>query len=160
MDTTGSYEAQIHRLLNTGTVLKDKQSNINWENVSKRILPQLIFKVTFCARNSFAEKASILFAHLRFMRGSLSALGAHFAHIISSPDPLHCVNTISVVLCHMAPIGRLTYRGQLTTTVDQVALAFTAPSNLPEPGVYEQAIRAVITPESFTPGHPPVEGQS
>src|SRR5579883_923003 len=44
MDTTGSYEAQVHRLLATGTTLKDKQSNINWENVSKRILPQIIFK--------------------------------------------------------------------------------------------------------------------
>jgi hypothetical protein len=33
----------------------------------------------------------------------------------------------------------------MTTTVDQVALAFTSPSNLPEPGVYEQAIRAELT---------------
>ena len=36
----------------------------------------------------------------------------------------------------------LLYKGQMTTTVDQVALAFTSPSNLPAPGVYEQAIRA------------------
>jgi hypothetical protein len=34
--------------------------------------------------------------------------------------------------------------GQATTTVDQVALAFTAPKNLPPPKVYEQAIRAEL----------------
>jgi len=32
--------------------------------------------------------------------------------------------------------------GQLTTAIDQVALAFTAPANLPPAGVYQQAIEA------------------
>ncbi len=34
--------------------------------------------------------------------------------------------------------------GKFTTTIDQVALAFTAPSNLPPPLVYENAIRASL----------------
>ena len=34
--------------------------------------------------------------------------------------------------------------GQFTTTIDQVALAFTAPSNLPPARVYENAIRASL----------------
>jgi hypothetical protein len=34
--------------------------------------------------------------------------------------------------------------GQFTTTIDQVALAFTAPSNLPPAQVYEKAIRAEL----------------
>ncbi len=34
--------------------------------------------------------------------------------------------------------------GKFTTTVDQVALAFTSPSNLPDANVYEVAIRAVL----------------
>ena len=34
--------------------------------------------------------------------------------------------------------------GKFTTTIDQVALAFTAPSNLPPPQVYENAIRASL----------------
>ena len=41
-------------------------------------------------------------------------------------------------------IRPLEFKGQLTTTVDQVAHAFTSPTNLPEPGVYEQAIRAEL----------------
>jgi hypothetical protein len=34
--------------------------------------------------------------------------------------------------------------GQFTTTIDQVALAFTAPANLPPAGVYQQAIQAEL----------------
>jgi hypothetical protein len=34
--------------------------------------------------------------------------------------------------------------GKFTTTIDQVALAFTAPSNLPPAQVYENAIRASL----------------
>ena len=41
-------------------------------------------------------------------------------------------------------IRRLVSGGQSTTTVDQVALAFTAPSNLPPARVYEQAIRSEL----------------
>ena len=46
-----------------------------------------------------------------------------------------------------APVGShraLVSVGQFTTTIDQVALAFTAPSNLPPAQVYENAIRASL----------------
>jgi len=45
------------------------------------------------------------------------------------------------------PKGRirpLELGGQTTTTIDQVALAFTAPSNLPPAQAYEQAIIAEL----------------
>ena len=41
----------------------------------------------------------------------------------------------------------LVFGGQKTTTVDQVALAFTSPKNLPDAGVYEMAIRAELEPK-------------
>ena len=34
----------------------------------------------------------------------------------------------------------IVFGGQLTTTVDQVATAFTSPTNLPDAGVYQKAI--------------------
>ena len=34
--------------------------------------------------------------------------------------------------------------GQFTTTIDQVALAFTSPANLPPAGVYQEAIEAEL----------------
>jgi hypothetical protein len=41
-------------------------------------------------------------------------------------------------------IRSLAYQGEFATTIDQVALAFTSPTNLPDAGVYEQAIRAAV----------------
>jgi hypothetical protein len=38
----------------------------------------------------------------------------------------------------------LQMEGQFTTTIDQVALAFTAPANLPPAGVYQHAIQAKL----------------
>jgi len=38
----------------------------------------------------------------------------------------------------------IVFGGQLTTTVDQVANAFTSPTNLPEAGVYQQAIESEL----------------
>jgi hypothetical protein len=41
-------------------------------------------------------------------------------------------------------IRTLICSGQSTTTIDQIALAFTAPTNLPPAKVYEQAIIAEL----------------
>jgi hypothetical protein len=38
----------------------------------------------------------------------------------------------------------LVLQGQQTTTVDQVANAFTSPTNLPAAGVYQKAIEDVL----------------
>ncbi len=38
----------------------------------------------------------------------------------------------------------LDLQGNFTTTVDQIALAFTSPSNLPAANIYETAIRAEL----------------
>lgn len=150
MDTTGSYEAQVHRYLNTGTVLEEKGSNINWENVAKRILPQIIYKGHVlrreprCAKGMYFICPSPVYATiLQRLGGSLSSYHQQpgtvtFRHYDLGPD---------------VPPGskrNLEYRGQATTTIDQVALAFTSPSNLPEPGVYELAIRAGLEPKHST----------
>jgi len=42
-------------------------------------------------------------------------------------------------------LRNLEARGNFITTVDQVANAFTSPSNLPPKGVYEEAINRALT---------------
>ena len=145
MDTTGSYEAQVHRLLQTGTVLKDKQSNINWENVSKRILPQVIFKGHVLRQEALCRKGMYFICPSPVQARILARLGGSLRPY--HPQPGALTFRQYDVGDPVAPGTRreLIYKGQMTTTVDQVALAFTSPSNLPEPGVYEQAIRAELT---------------
>ena len=144
MDTTGSYEAQVHRLLRTGTALPDKQSNINWENVSKRILPQIIFKGHVLRQEPLCRKGMYFICPSPVYQRILTRLGGMLRPYHPQPGSLAFRH---YDLGRSAPHGSirpLEYKGQITTTVDQVALAFTAPSNLPEPGVYEQAIRAQL----------------
>ena len=47
MDTTGSYEAEVRAYLGGKTEAAPSKAGINWENVAKRILPQIIFKPIF-----------------------------------------------------------------------------------------------------------------
>ncbi len=145
MDTTGSYEAQVHRFLQTGTVLKDKQSNINWENVSKRILPQIIFKGHVLRQEPLCKKGMYFICPSPVHGHILARLGGSLRPYHPQPGAL---TFRQYDIGDPVPAGYhrdLVYKGQMTTTVDQVALAFTSPSNLPEPGVYEQAIRAELT---------------
>jgi hypothetical protein len=142
MDTTGSYEAQVHRFLETGTVLPDKQSNINWENVSKRILPQIIFKGHVLRQEKLCKKGMYFICPSPVYTRILGRLGGTLRTYHQQPGSLTFRQYDVGAPVPLGSVRPLEFKGQLTTTVDQVALAFTSPSNLPEPGVYEQAIRA------------------
>lgn len=144
MDTTGSYEAQVHRFLKTGTVLLEKQSNINWENVSKRILPQIIFKGHVLRQEPICRKGMYFICPSPVYERILARLGGTLRPYHQQPGAL---TFRQYDVGDAVPAGNmrvLECKGQMTTTVDQVALAFTSPSNLPAPGVYEQAIRAEL----------------
>jgi hypothetical protein len=142
MDTTGSYEAQVHRLLGTGKVLPNKQSNINWENVSKRILPQVIFKGHVLRQEQLCKKGMYFICPSPVYTRILGRLGGNLRTYHQQPGSLTFRQYDVGSAVPPGSIRPLEFKGQFTTTVDQVALAFTSPSNLPEPGVYEQAIRA------------------
>ena len=142
MDTTGSYEAQVHRFLETGKILPEKQSNINWENVSKRILPQIIFKGHVLRQEKLCRKGMYFICPSPVYTRILGRLGGTLRTYHQQPGALTFRQYDVGDAVPPGSIRPLVFKGHLTTTVDQVALAFTSPSNLPEPGVYEQAIRA------------------
>lgn len=144
MDTTGSYEAQVHRFLNTGKVLPEKQSNINWENVSKRILPQIIFKGHVLRQEPLCKKGMYFICPSPVYTRILNRLGGTLRPYHPQPGALTLRQYDVGAPVSPGMVRSLDYKGQMTTTVDQIALAFTAPANLPEPGVYEQAIRAEL----------------
>lgn len=141
MDTTGSYEAQVHRFLKTGKLLQDKQSNINWENVSKRILPQIIFKGHVLRQEALCKKGMYFICPSPVFERILTRLGGNLRPYHPQPGALTLRHYNIGQPVDAGNIRPLEFQGQITTTVDQVALAFTSPANLPKPGVYEQAIR-------------------
>lgn len=146
MDTTGSYEAQVHRFLQTGNVLPEKQSNINWENVSKRILPQIIFKGHVLRQEPLCRKGMYFICPSPVYGRILNRLGGNLRPYHQQPGALTFRQYDVGDAVPDGSVRVLELKGQMTTTVDQVALAFTSPSNLPAPGVYEKAIRAELVP--------------
>ena len=145
IDTTGNYRAERQAYLDHRTFEGNSTAGFNWENVNKRILPQLIYKghvlrqEPLCSRGLFFVCPTPVYAKIR------ERLGGDLRSYPIQPGSL---TVLWYGLAGPAGAGeerQLVKDGELTTTVDQVALAFTAPSNLPPPMSYETAIRAALT---------------
>lgn len=145
IDTTGSYKPAVEALRAGEVGLPPVKVGLNWENVNKRILPQVIYKghvlrgEPLCAKGLyFITPRQVYERILDRLAGRLKPYAKQpgavtFLHYDYAPTPAVGSSPAELVLT-----------GQLTTTVDQIALAFTAPDNLPPNGVYEAAIRATL----------------
>ena len=151
IDTTGNYIEQSEAYFE-GKTFTDKQgrtpgfssSGMNWENVNKRILPQLIYKGHVLRREAKCSKGIFFVCPQQVLQRIKERLGDN----MHDYDPGNGTITFwSYELGAPKPQGEyreLVFSGKFTTTVDQVALAFTSPINLPERNVYETAIRKVL----------------
>jgi hypothetical protein len=145
MDTTGSYERQVRLLFGMDVSgYPPKDSNINWENVSKRILPQIIYKGHVLRREPLCTKGLFFICPTPVKEHILTRLGGKLEqyHPQAGAVTFRWYDPVRERI--EGSLRPLVCGGQLTTTIDQVALAFTSPSNLPPPRVYEQAIRAEL----------------
>ncbi|MDA0263399.1 MAG: NotI family restriction endonuclease [Chloroflexi bacterium] len=142
IDTTGTYRHQVQELRDGAESIGGSPSGLNWENVNKRILPQLIYKghvlqsEPLCSKGLFFVSPGDVYNRIRTRLGG--SLGEY---------PLQ-PGSISFLWYSLDDIQNrnrsLSKRGDFSTLVNQVALAFTAPMNLPPPGSYETAIKQEI----------------
>ncbi len=145
IDTTGNYQAErLAYLDETGSFCGKSTAGLNWENVNKRILPQIIYKGHVLRREPLCQKGLFFICPTPVYNKIAERLG-------SDLEPIHQqAGSVTIMWYDIgAPVSEgqiraLELGGQSTTTVDQVALAFTAPSNLPPAKVYEQAIVAEL----------------
>ncbi len=153
IDTTGSYRDQSECFFRGepyagGTAKSPAYSNagMNWENVNKRILPQLIYKGHVLRREELCKKGLFFVCPKQVYDRIRDRLGGHLH------DYRPGQGTITFRSYELGPAGApgthraMSLHGQFTTTVDQVALAFTSPMNLPEADVYAAAIRNALAP--------------
>lgn len=144
MDTTGSYEAEVNSYLKGEVPKIPSKAGINWENVSKRILPQIIYKGHVLCREPLCTKGLFFICPTPVYDRIITRLGGRLEDYHPQAGALTFRwYDLSLEATHGVPRS-LVSGGQRTTTIDQVALAFTSPSNLPSPRVYEQAIRNVL----------------
>lgn len=144
IDTTGNYQEERLAHLAGEEFLKNSTAGFNWENVNKRILPQLIYKGHVLRGERLCKKGLFFVCPEPVCTKIRERLGNNLGEYELQPGSL----TLSWYDVGPAvPDGQirsLLNMGTFTTTVDQIALAFTAPSNLPERGVYEKAIRSEL----------------
>ncbi len=144
IDTTGNYQAQRKAYLEGISNPEQTTAGLNWENVNKRILPQIIYKGHVLRREPLCHKGLFFICPSPVYHKITERLGGNLGEIHQQ------AGSVTMMWYDIGPavpdgqIRNLNFCGQATTTVDQVALAFTAPSNLPPPKVYEQAIRAEL----------------
>ncbi|MBV8524371.1 MAG: hypothetical protein JOY71_19955 [Acetobacteraceae bacterium] len=144
IDTTGNYREERNAYLKHESFPGASTAGFNWENVNKRILPQIIYKGHVLRQEPLCRKGLFFVCPTPVYQKINERLGGGLRPYHFQPGSL------TIMWYDVGPpvargeIRSLAYGGKFTTTIDQIALAFTAPSNLPPSQVYEQAIRAEL----------------
>jgi hypothetical protein len=144
IDTTGNYQEERRAYLTGMPFAVQSSAGFNWENVNKRILPQIIYKGHVLRRERLCRHGLFFVCPQPVYDRIRERLGGNLLAYTPQPGAL---TIMWYDLGPEAPTGcsrALMLMGKFTTTVDQIALAFTSPSNLPDENVYEAAIRAVL----------------
>ena len=151
VDTTGNYGDQAQAFFG-GRAYRDGQgrnpgysdAGMNWENVNKRILPQIIYKGHVLRREAKCTKGLYFVCPKQVFDRIRDRLGGNLHTYHPSTGT---ITFRSYEMGPVAPAGQqrdMMLFDQFTTTVDQVAIAFTSPMNLPKQNVYEAAIKAAL----------------
>lgn len=147
IDITGNYRASREGLLN-GRVTVKSTVGLNWENVSKRIIPQLVYKGQVLQREPLCHSGLWFVTPEPVYRRILERLGGNenlaFGYA-PQPGALHFLRydydpTAMPINGRPAPLAVI---GEECTTVEQVQSAF-ARVRLPEPGVYGLALETAL----------------
>jgi len=146
MDTTGNYREELETYMAGDDYESSSVGGINWENVSKRILPQIIYKGNVLRRERLCTKGLFFVCPAPVYERIKTRLGDNLLEYPNLQPGSLTFRWYDVgESVSSGKIRNLDFRGQFCTTVDQVALAFTSPSNLPPPNVYEEAIGAELS---------------
>jgi hypothetical protein len=140
IDKTGNYQSERIAYLKESPFEGYSSAGFNWENVNKRILPQIIYKGHVLRRERLCKSGLFFICPKPVYDKIRERLGGKLLGYGLQPGSL------TFMWYDIGPpvsdglTRSLNLQGSLTTTVDQVALDFTAPSNLPDENVYEAAI--------------------
>ena len=151
VDTTGNYSDQSKSLFQgipfkgaKGASSGLSKSNLNWENVNKRILPQLIYKGRALQREDLCKSGLYFVCPIQVMDHILQRLGDNLHdHKPGSGTITFCAykidnNAASGLHRSIIPDRRF------TTTAEEVGIALTSPRSIPEPNSYAKAVRKAL----------------
>lgn len=140
IDTTGNYREAREALLVNRKLIPDTVG-LNWENVSKRIIPQLIYKGQVLQREDLC-KTGLFFVCPKYVYDRvLNRLGGKekIPQFPSQPASIHFIAYDYLEKGNDGEITPLDIIEEHCTTVYKVQEAFSS-MNLPEGNVYRDAI--------------------
>lgn len=151
IDTTGSYQRQSWAIQNLhgSPHSRDypepsvKSSNFNFENVNKRIIPQLITKGHILRLESLCKKGLFFVCPTPVMDRIMKRLGGDLAEYHPQPGAItshdYTIDPDSSLDPHPLRFGN-----SFTTTLDQLYLAFAAPKNMPPKDAYSKVVADAV----------------
>ena len=147
IDTTGSYGNAQRALKKDRTIITDTVG-LNWENVSKRIIPQLIYKGQVLQREELCKTGLYFVCPKPIYDRVLLRLGGKekIPAFPTQPAAIHFVAYDYVEELRTVPKGKIAALDIIEehcTTVYKVQEAFSALS-LPEGNIYGNAIRRCL----------------
>lgn len=141
IDTTGNYREARTALLENRSVISDTVG-LNWENVSKRIIPQLIYKGQVLQREDLCRTGLFFVCPKAVYDRVLNRLGGR-ERIPTFPTQPASIHFVAYDYTEPPRDGSITQLGiveEHCTTVYKVQEAFSS-MNLPEGNIYRDAIR-------------------
>jgi hypothetical protein len=143
MDTIGSYRGEREAIL-SGREHVGKSVGPNWENVNKRILPQLIYKGHLLEREALCQSGLFFVCPEAVYNKIMDRLGSSLAEYPLKNNSLTFIPMRLLPGTSPGTPRAIEALPSKTTTVQQVQIAFSSPTNLPEAGAYERAIRSAL----------------
>ena len=141
IDTTGNYREARATLLENREIVADTVG-LNWENVSKRIIPQLIYKGQVLQREDLCKTGLFFVCPKAVYDRVLNRLGGkdRIPRFPTQPASIHFLAYDYQGNAKDGTITPLSILEEHCTTVYKVQEAFSS-MNLPEGNVYRDAIR-------------------
>lgn len=148
IDTTGNYRTAREALLRERGIMPDTVG-LNWENVSKRIIPQIIYKGQILQREDLCKTGLYFVCPLPVYERVINRLGGKesIPKFPVQPASIHFIaydyldeDANNKVEGTILPMG---IRETHCTTVYKVQEAFSS-MNLPEGNAYQDAIRHAL----------------
>ena len=146
IDTTGTYRNERDAYLKGRDFKENSTAGFNWENVNKRILPQLIYKGHVLHQERLCTSGLFFVCPSPVFRKIHERLGGKLKEFDKPHQGALTFMWYDVEQAQKdGEMRGLKKEGQFTTSVELVARALTEPDNLPDKNVYEQAILAELS---------------
>jgi hypothetical protein len=153
MDTTGSYQQAWCKLMGvpyspTSGRKGKRDGSINWENVNKRIFPQLITKGLVFQREALCKKGLFFITPTPVYKRVVDRLGATPGGVSLQPSAITFRHYELGPAANQGEVKPLLYQGQYTTTVHHLRDAFFSTLNLPPQDSFTEKIRVALKPKN------------